>query len=435
MSINEATAQPDLENAHIYTRDQHPVSRKLISRPALKVMKKLQEAGYSALLVGGAVRDILLGRTPKDFDVATDATPEQIRSLFRNSRIIGRRFRIVHVYFGPEIIEVTTFRGHHDENDDLDKHHAARNDQGMLLRDNVYGTIEEDALRRDFTINALYYNSADFCVYDFSQGVPDIQQRLLRLIGDPTRRYREDPVRMLRAVRFAGKLGFELEPETQAAIAPQAPLLASVSPARLFDEMLKLFCSGHGRQSLDQLVRHRLLDYLVHDSRRITDNDFYLQLARTALANSDRRLQQGKSITPTFILAALLWPHLQHTLKQYQEMPAMAALHSASQAVMLEQNRQASIPRRLQMGIRDIWEMQLRLQHRYGVRALRALQHPRFRAGYDFLLVREQCGEQTENLGQWWTDMQELEPEEQARMAKIKPRTPRKRKAGKPQPD
>lgn len=428
---------PGLEKAHVYPRDQHPVSRKLISNQALKVMKQLQAAGFAAYLVGGAVRDMLLGQRPKDFDVATNATPEDIRRIFRNSRIIGRRFRIVHVFFGQEIIEVTTFRGHHDSSDELDKHHSASNDQGMLLRDNVFGTIEEDALRRDFTINALYYSCEDFCIYDFTQGVSDIRNGLLRLIGDPAQRYREDPVRILRAVRFAGKLGFELESETREAIAAQAPLLEKVSPARLFDEMLKLLCTGYGQQSLQQLLKHNLLGYLIHNSELISHNPAALKLATLALGNSDRRLHEGKSITPTFILAALLWPRLQRELaaQKAARLPPLPALHSATQTVMLEQNRVASIPKRMQLGIRDIWELQQRLEQRHGSRAIKSLQHPRFRAGYDFLLLREQCGETTGELGSWWTDIQTLAPEEQLAMAEAQPaanagkkRRPRRRK-------
>lgn len=416
-----------LENARIYSRDEHPVSRKLISPNALKVMRQLRDAGFNAFLVGGAVRDMILGNTPKDFDVATDATPEQIKRIFRNARIIGRRFRIIHVQFGKEIIEVTTFRGHHENSN---SQQAVSNDDGMLLRDNVFGTIEEDALRRDFSINALYYSSSDFCVYDFTNGVQDIRQHTLRLIGDPVTRYKEDPVRMLRAVRFASKLNFTIETHTANAIAECATLLNNIPSARLFDESLKLFCSGYGEKTFLALQQQSLLSFLLADSQRFSQQPAWQALVLTALRNSDARLQQGKSITPAFIFAAMLWPHLQHqlTLPQYRQMPPLQAMHSASNDIMLQQTR-ISIPKRIQISIREIWELQIRLEgNRQGNRPLRLLQQPKFRAGYDFLLLREQSGETTPGIGQWWTDFLARTPDSELPVSEPAMRPPRKRK-------
>ena len=436
------TAPPsnaDFAYARVYQRDQHPVSRKQISNNTLKVMKQLRDAGFRAYLVGGAVRDMILGKHPKDFDVATDATPEQIRKIFRNSRIIGRRFRIIHVHFGREIIEVTTFRGHHKA--EAGNHVSASNEQGMLLRDNVYGTIEEDALRRDFTINALYYSSEDFCVYDFTDGFNDLQNKVLRLIGDPAQRYREDPVRILRAVRFAAKLGFSLDDTTFHAIDENAPLLRNIPPARLFDELLKLLCTGYGEQSLEQLLEHRLLAHLISNSERITADPQALQLLQTALSNSDTRVKKDMGISPTFILAALFWPHLKQSEAGLasNKLPPLTTRQQAADIVLQQQSSYTSIPKRIQLGIKDIWEMQLRLQSRRGNRVLRLLQHPRFRAGYDFVLLREQCGEQLDGLGQWWTDLQNMDEEQQQQAVQAVAgsaagKKPRKRPARKRKP-
>lgn len=402
-----------LDKARVYSRDEHPVSRKLISPNALKVMRHLNDAGFNAFLVGGAVRDMILGNTPKDFDVATDATPEQIRKIFRNARIIGRRFRIIHVQFGREIIEVTTFRGNHDGGN-TNSHQSISNNEGMLLRDNVFGTIEEDALRRDFSVNALYYSSKDFCVYDFTNGVEDIRRNTLRIIGDPVTRYKEDPVRMLRAVRFASKLDFALEPKTEAAIAECAPLLRLIPVARLFDESIKLFCSGYGEETLRTLIEQNLLTYLLPESQLMTDKPAVLKLVQLALRNSDARLREGKTVTPTFIFAALLWPQLQHMLTQarYASEPRLQAMQNAGSDLMLQQQNSTGIPKRIQISIREIWELQVRLEtQRQGNRPLRLMQQNKFRAAYDFLLLREQAGEIASGLGQWWTAFIEQAPE------------------------
>ncbi len=293
-------------------RDGHPVSRKNISDNALKVMSRLRSQGFQAFLVGGAVRDLLRGGHPKDFDVATDATPEEVHGLFRNSRVIGRRFRIVHVRFGREIIEVTTFRGHHDGDDEdnpKSRPQAKQSDSGMLLRDNVYGSLEEDAVRRDFTVNALYYCSSDFCVYDYVDGLRDLEQEQIRIIGDAEQRYREDPVRMLRAVRFAAKLGFGIEARTSGPIPDLGYMLEAIPAARLFDEMLKLFMSGNALPTFSLLREYQLLEHLFPaTASEIEESAIALPLIEAAMESTDLRIAEDKPVTPAFVLAALLWP-------------------------------------------------------------------------------------------------------------------------------
>jgi poly(A) polymerase len=427
----------------IYPRDAHTISRKDISDAALKVMYRLNSAGYEAYLVGGGVRDLLLGGHPKDFDVATDATPEQVREQFRNSRIIGRRFKIVHVSFGREIIEVTTFRGHHEReaDDDGDEtsapsgQHAARSDTGMLLRDNVYGSIEEDAIRRDFTVNALYYSVRDFTVHDFCHGVEDLKRRLLRIIGHPETRYREDPVRMLRAIRLAAKLGFTIEPATAEPIFRLRHLLHDVPPARLFDEMLKLFMAGYGVVTFELLRQYHLFEQLFPDAAAQLDDEASLNLIINALAGTDQRINDGKTVTPAFLFAALLWPAVRHQKAALEAtgMDAMPALHEAANSVIHGQCTLITIPRRFQIPMREIWELQLRLPHCNGKRAQRTLEHPRFRAAYDFLLLREQSGEIEPGLGDWWTRFQTAELDQRDDMVRDVPpptrtRAPRRRR-------
>ncbi len=403
----------------VIPRDQHCISRKNISDSALKVMSRLRGKGYQGYLVGGAVRDLLLGGHPKDFDVATDATPEEVHALFRNSRIIGRRFRIVHVRFGREIIEVTTFRGHH-ENDSGQTGHggdtqASQSSSGRLLRDNVYGSLEEDAVRRDLTVNALYYDAGTFEVLDHVHGMQDLARRSICIIGDPEQRYREDPVRMLRVLRFAAKLGFDIDRDTARAIPACAHLLGDIPAARLFDEFLKLFLAGYAAATLDKLLEFRLLHYLFPETAECLHRDSTaLALARAAMANTDARIAEDKPVTPAFILAALLWPVAQreaHHLEQRGD-PAMVAMHSAAQQTIAAAARHISIPRRFSQPMREIWEFQLRLQRRQGRRAAELVEHRRFRAAYDFLLLREEAGEETDGLGAWWTEFQELAPEQ-----------------------
>lgn len=416
----------------VIPRDQHCISRKNISNSALKVMSRLREHDFKAYLVGGAVRDLLLGGHPKDFDVATDATPEEVHALFRNSRIIGRRFRIVHVRFGHEIIEVTTFRGHHEQEEPTADPHGVASDahrssaqsrrsaSGLLLRDNVYGTLEEDAVRRDLTINALYYNAADFSVYDQVDGLQDLQQGVVRVIGDPAERYREDPVRMLRVLRFAARLGFRIEHKTAAAIREQARLLDDIPAARLFDEVIKLFLAGYAANTLTLLRRYGVLEHLFADSARLMDRDVLAaQLVAAAMRNTDKRVREDRPVTPAFILAAMLWPLVAVRAEQLREHgePGVAAVHSAGQQIIAEACHRVAIPRRFSQSMREIWEFQQRLTSPRGRKALELLEHRRFRAAYDFLLLREQAGEDCGGMGAWWTQMQELDSQAQLQHA------------------
>ncbi|WP_447530070.1 polynucleotide adenylyltransferase PcnB [Vreelandella sp. TE19] len=402
---------------HVIPRSEHPVSRQQISDAALKVLYRLDGAGFGAYLVGGCIRDALLGQTPKDFDVATNATPDQVRDLFRNSRLIGRRFRIVHVRFGREVIEVTTFRGKpQDEHGD---HIAQQSDDGLLLRDNVWGSIEEDALRRDFTVNALYYSIADFSIHDFAGGIGDINARTLRLIGDPATRYREDPVRMLRAVRFAAKLGFEIAPETEAPMYELAPLLLQIPPARLFDEALKLFMSGQGLLTFRLLSHYGLFGMLFPEAEEaMADAAWVEELIEQALMNTDKRIANDRPVTPAFLFAAFLWGPVSLRLAELEGegMPAVPALQTAAQDVVMRQLQHISIPKRFGMPMREIWELQARLPMRRGKRAFQSREHPRFRAAFDLLLLREQAGEIPRGLGEWWEAFQQGDEHEQRRL-------------------
>jgi len=387
----------------IVPRAEHPISRSLISKNAVRVLYRLHKAGYQALLVGGGVRDLLLGREPKDFDVATDARPEEVRALFRNARIIGRRFRLVHVHFHGEIIEVATFRGNARGDGDGEREVA----DGMILRDNVYGTLEEDAWRRDFTVNSLYYNIADFSVVDYTGGMEDLAAGRLRLIGDPEARYREDPVRMLRAVRFAAKLGFRIDPATEAPLFELGHLLESVPPARLYEEVLKLFLSGHGVASFELLRHYGLFGHLFPATEAALareEQGFPLTFVTRVLENTDRRIAEGKPVTPIFLLAALLWEPVRRRAEA-----AVAAGTSPVQALMdagrLEVEAQVghvAIPRRISLPMRDVWILQDRLQRRQPSRLNRLLAHPRFRAAFDFLLLRGEAGEVDAELCDWW---------------------------------
>ncbi|QJQ96503.1 MULTISPECIES: polynucleotide adenylyltransferase PcnB [Halomonadaceae] len=401
----------------VIPRDEHPVSRKQFSDSALKVLYRLHNAGFEAYLVGGCIRDSLLGKTPKDFDVATDATPEQLRDLFRNSRIIGRRFRIVHVRFGRDVIEVTTFRGR--PNDDHGQHLSHQSDEGLLLRDNVWGNIEEDALRRDFTVNALYYNIADFSIHDWADGIRDIENRTLRLIGDPATRYREDPVRMLRAIRFAAKLDFQLDVATEAPIRELAPLLLQIPPARLFDEILKLLLAGHALNTFRLLRHYGLFAMLFPEAdEAMVELPWAEVLFERALANTDNRIREERPVTPAFLFGALLWPGVTQRLARLEAegMPSVPALQVASQQAVSRQLQHISIPKRFSLPMRDIWDLQQRLPRRHGKRAFQTRDHPRFRAAYDFLLLREEAGEIAPGLGHWWTAFQEADEHEKRRL-------------------
>ncbi len=394
--------------ARIIPRSEHIVSRANIDERALKVLYRLKNAGFRAYLVGGGVRDLLLGREPKDFDVATDARPEQVRELFRNCRLIGRRFRLAHIHFGPDIIEVATFRGHHDsEVDD-----GRVTEGGRILRDNVYGDVDEDAWRRDFTVNALYYNVDDFSVLDYVGGMEDLKAGRIRTVGDPERRFREDPVRMLRAVRFAVKLGFTIHPDTERPIFELAPLLEEIPPARLFEEILKLFLRGHALQTFEWLRRYGLFARLfpqVETCLTEEEGGFPHMLLVRALESTDRRIAEGRPVTPGFLLAALLWDPLQRLIEQYrgQEMAPAEAVRLASDTVISRQVTRLAMPRRYTQMAREIWSLQARFHRRTGRHAFRLLGQPRFRAAYDFLALRAAAGEALEGLVSWWTEFQD----------------------------
>lgn len=391
---------------HIIGRDHHTISRKNISRNALKVLYKLNDAGFAAYLVGGGVRDLLLERRPKDFDIATDATPEQVKRLFRNSRLIGRRFRLAHVFFGRDIIEVATFRGPNVED-------AKTSDQGMILRDNVYGTLEEDAWRRDFSINALYYNIADFSVVDYTGGVPDIKKKTLRIIGEPDQRFREDPVRMLRAVRFAAKLDFDIEKRCEKSIDKLGGLLEDISSARLFDESTKLFLSGHGVESFQEL-RHYDLFYTLYPEidERLNDHPEFEKFIEVAMQNSDRRIANNRPVTPAFLIAVLLWPEvkLQADGHGAQGGAYLQALQQEGDHALHNQQKRTAAPRRFTAQAREIWVVQQRLIMQR--QPYKLFEHPRFRAAYDFLLLRAESGEsELQELVDWWTRFQEVDSE------------------------
>ncbi|SFW87692.1 polynucleotide adenylyltransferase PcnB [Pseudomonas sp. NFACC10-1] len=405
----------------VLNSSQHSLQRSQFSRYAVNIVERLQNAGYQAYLVGGCVRDMMLNITPKDFDVATSATPEQVRAEFRNARIIGRRFKLVHIHFGREIIEVATFRANHPQDDEEeDSNQSSRNESGRILRDNVYGTLEEDAQRRDFTINALYYDPVSERVLDYANGVHDIRNRLIRLIGDPEQRYKEDPVRMLRAVRFAAKLDFGIEKHSAQPIRALAPMLRDIPSARLFEEVLKLFLSGHAAPTFEMLVDLELFEPLFPASSKALEyNPTYTHtLISNALINTDLRIKQNKPVTPAFLFAALLWPALPAKVLRAQErgMPPIAAMQEAAHELIIEQCQRIAIPKRFTLPIREIWDMQERLPRRSGKRADLLLDNSRFRAGYDFLLLRETAGEQTEGLGQWWTDYQDCNDSERRDM-------------------
>jgi poly(A) polymerase len=410
----------------------------------LKVLYRLKEAGYQGFLVGGAVRDLLLGIRPKDFDVATNALPEEVRRLFRNCRLIGRRFRLAHVHFGREIIEVATFRAaaapeREDAEDqdadaaeigaEADSEHRAFDQTGRILRDNIYGTIEEDVWRRDFSANGLYYNIEDFSIWDFVDGVGDVKARRLKLIGDPETRYREDPVRMLRAVRFAAKLDFAIEPGTERPIKQLAYLLDGVPPARLFDECLKLFLSGFGAKSYRLLKQYGLFEHLFPLSAAafaLPPYSYAQEMLELGLANTDERIAADKPVTPTFLFAVLLWGAVLRELNERQAGPApdLAQLMAACDAVLKAQQSRVAIPRRFAVPMRELLMLQPRFNRRSGVKSLSLLQHPRFRAAFDFLLLRAQVGVADPELARWWTDIQLLPQEQRVALVQARPAEP-----------
>lgn len=439
----------------VIPRAEHPISRQHVSPNALRVLYRLREGGYQAFLVGGCLRDLMLKVEPKDFDVATSARPEEVKRLFRNCRLIGRRFRLAHVFYGRDIIEVATFRAASapsqgeepdddpdilpevgasddpgaideqagadaeaafgdDEEDDTDRQ---LNEGGRILRDNTYGTVEEDVWRRDFTCNALYYNIEDFSLWDYAGGMEDIAARRLRLIGDPEQRYREDPVRMLRAARFEAKLGFTLDPATEAPIAELRHLLTEVPAARLFDETLKLFLTGHGERSLAVLRRRGLLQVLYPGVDRYLaqhPGSLVEQLLIAGLANTDARVAAGKAVTPTFLFTLLLYgPIAAYIEKQPPERWGdVGTILEGCDVALREAHQRVTIPKRFAFGVRDMFALQPQLEHPRGRRALRLLEQPRFRAAFDLLLLRAQVGMAPQDVAQWWTKLQEISPQQ-----------------------
>ncbi|MCC8553008.1 polynucleotide adenylyltransferase PcnB [Xanthomonas hortorum] len=373
----------------VIPRDQHTISRKDISPNALRVLYRLRESGFGAYLVGGAVRDLLVGGHPKDFDVATSATPEEVKALFRNCRLIGRRFRLAHVVFGREIIEVATFRANVDDGSG-----DRELDNGRLVRDNVYGSIEDDAIRRDFTCNALYYAIEDFSVRDYCGGFEDVQARLMKLIGNPELRYQEDPVRMLRAVRLAAKLNFDIEAGTAEPIPRLAGLLSEAAPARLFEEILKLFLSGHGVASFEGLERYGLLGALFPESAAALKSNrsgALRAMVLEGLRNTDARVANDEPVSPAFLFALLLWPAFCRTLMglQAQGVQPEDAQRRAADRVTLHQLERVALPRRFSLPMQEIWLLQTRFSSRQRKRVFRTLSHPRFRAAFDFLVLRQ----------------------------------------------
>lgn len=400
---------------------EHGINPREIDKKARTILNSLVDAGYEAYLVGGAVRDLLLEIIPKDFDIATNATPDQIKQVLPSTRIIGRRFRLAHVHFGREYFEVATFRAPHDNSE---KGLVSR--EGRIIHDNVFGTLEEDAYRRDFTVNALFYDLQNAEVVDFVGGVKDLKKRQLRMIGEPDVRYREDPVRMLRAIRFSSKLGLKIEAETEAPIREMSNLLSNIAPARLFDESLKLFHSGQAIKILEALREYKLLQYLFPEAEKSLTEDIdkegnegsYTQLVYAALNNTDRRIRADMPVTPAFLFAVLLWKRVSEGFKMYKEMgnPALQSMHSAASDAFSEQVKCISVPRRFSNMTREIWTLQGLFNFKNERRVLRFLEHRRFRAAYDFMCLRSQCGELPPSDCEWWTLIQEVDLKEKKAM-------------------
>ncbi len=400
----------------VFGPSDHGIDPDDVSPNAVRVTQTLQKAGFKAFIVGGAVRDLVLGHRPKDFDVATDATPEEVKRLFRRAFIIGRRFQIVHVMFGQELIEVTTFRGN-------SPNEAPKDEHGRVLRDNTFGEQHEDAERRDFTINAMYYDPAREQVLDYHGGMKDIRNKTLRIIGVPEARYREDPVRMLRVVRFAAKLGFTIAGPTRAPIKVMAPLINNVPAARVFDEMLKLLMSGQAMACLQQLRSEGLHHGLLPLLDVVLEQPLGERFVTLALANTDERIRQGKPVSPGFLFAALLWHQVLekwHAYKAAGEAP-IPALHFAADDVLDTQSEKIALQRRFTTDMRDIWAMQPRFERRIGKSPYKMLEHPRMRAGYDFLLLRCESGELDSELGEWWTHFIAADGPERERLLARKP--------------
>jgi len=410
----------------IYGRDKHTIEREHISRCARRTCEELQRAGYLAFVVGGAVRDLLLGRRPKDFDIATSATPEEVRSVFRRSRIIGRRFQIVHVLCGADTVEVSTFRAHFAREPDEEN----TDEHGRMLSDNVFGTQAEDAMRRDFTVNALFYDPVNEEVWDYVHGLKDLKARSLVMIGDPAMRYREDPVRLLRAARLSAKLGLEIDARTAEPIRSLRHLLKNVPQARLFEEILKLLLSGNAVDCIRVLreldLHHGLLPLLD----TALDDPETGPFAMAALHATDERLAADKPVSPAFLLAALLWGQVQKNLKRLEEkgLPTIAALHSAMHEALDLQRDSLAIPRRFDATMKELWLLQPRFLQRGGNRPYRLLEHPRFRAAYDFFALRAVSANAPQEVAKWWERFQEANADEREGMLVADEAGPKKKR-------
>jgi len=403
----------------IIPRAAHNVSRKEISKSALKVLYRLNKSGYQAFLVGGCVRDAMLELHPKDFDVATDATPEEVRALFGNCRLIGRRFRLAHVRFGREVIEVATFRAAASHELD-DSHH---DEEGRILRDNVYGSVDEDVWRRDFTCNALYYNIADFSIWDYVGGVEDVQRKRLVLIGDADQRLREDPVRMLRAIRFAGKLGFTIDKTVVDAIDRHCGLLTNVPAARIFDEFLKLFQAGHAESTFDFLREHKLFgEMFPATNQELNEDPAFGDFVRAALRNTDKRVRADKSITPMFLLGVFFWAPVKRLAairRAEEKISESQSLSLASYEICAQQQERISIPKRFTVPMREMLALQPRFSQMRGKRAMKLLAHKRFRAAYDFMVLLSEVGQYDKDIAQFWTDVQTQSADERAQSFQV----------------
>jgi len=412
--------------ASIIPQKRHGIRPERVSVNACKVVERLQQAGYLAYIVGGSIRDLVLGHHPKDFDVATDATPEQVAELFRNARLIGRRFRLAHIRFGREVIEVATFRGSGEGDGGDDQHREV--DQGRLVRDNVWGSEAEDARRRDFTINALMYDPHTATIRDYVGGYDDLLKRRLRLIGDPVTRYREDPVRLLRAVRFKIKLDLELDPATAAPIPEMAELLHDIPPARLFDEIIKLFMGGRAWPTFQALVRFRLWEPLFPNL--FDDPARPPVLVEQALQNTDQRVAEGKPVTPAFLFAAFLWQRVSARSEQLvaEGLPQVEALAVSGEEAFAAQAQRVAIHRRFSSMAKEMWCLQPRFERRRGKRAFRLMSERRFRAAYDFLLLRAIENPELQELADWWTTFQEVDGDERREMTRAAPGKRQRRK-------
>lgn len=401
----------------LYSATEVGINRESISEKALKVVSDLQQAGFQTYLVGGCVRDLLLGKKPKDFDVATSAKPEQVKDTFRNSRIIGRRFRLVHVRFGYEVIEVATFRAGADDREEVGLHEMSEGDQGQLLRDNVYGTLEEDVMRRDFRVNALYFDPVKGEILDFVGGIDDLGERKLCSIGESKQRFREDPVRMLRVIRFAAKLDFAMEVEALEMIQEEGKLLSHVSPARLFEEVLKLFHGGAAYETYLMLRKYGLFKYLFPFTDQGVLEDVE-GMPERALKNTDKRVRQGKPVIPAFLFACLMWDPVRADARILMNdgTSELQAWRIAMTDALRDQNQYVAVPRRLAEIILDIWNIQFRLAKRNPRMIEACLSNRRFRAAYDFLLLRAALYEIDEEIAEWWTQIQDVDVSERKQM-------------------